>query len=95
MNQKKDVIHRFRKLFDLSAQPISSTPIVEIAGNRRLLIENHKGVVEYEMERIVVLSKSGRIIISGSSLEIQQMSQHQLVIIGHIGTVSIEGGGDE
>lgn len=95
MHQNNKVLHRFRKLFDLSAQQISGTPLVEIAGNRRVLIENHKGVAEYEKERIVVLSKNGRIIISGCSLEIQQMSRHQLVVFGNIDGVFVEGGSNK
>ena len=95
MNQDHKALHRFRKLLDLSAQQISGVPIVEMVGNRRVLIENHKGVTEYEKIRIIVLSKNGQIIVTGKDLEIQQMSQHQLVIIGHIDTVSVEGGSNK
>ena len=33
---------------------LPGVPIVELAGDRRVLIENHRGVTEYGMERICV-----------------------------------------
>lgn len=92
MSHSYNVFNRFRKIINLSTQQINGEPIIEIAGNRRVLIEHHKGVSEYEKTRIVIISKQDRITVSGSELEIQQMSQHQLIISGCIETVSIERG---
>lgn len=92
MNQHNKVLHRLTKLLDLSAPAIPGLPIVEMAGNRRVLIENHQGVVEYEKTRIIVSVKFGKIIVTGSDLELCHMSRHQLVIAGCIDAVSVERG---
>lgn len=77
-------------MLDLTSQPMPGIPIVEMAGNQRVLIENHQGVMEYGTERISILVKFGKIIITGTKLEICYMSRHQLIITGCIETVSIE-----
>lgn len=89
MNQHNKVLHRFKNLIDLNNQSLPGTPVVEILGNRRVLIENHHGVAEYEKTRIVILVKLGKIVVSGNDLEICHMSQYQLVIAGCIDSVSV------
>lgn len=67
---------------DLGALP--GHPIVELAGDRRVLIENHFGVKEYGRERITVKMRYGEISIQGECLEILRMTREQLVIRGRI-----------
>ena len=90
MNQHNKVLARLTKLLDLSVSTMPGVPIVEMAGNRRVLVENHHGVAEYEKTRIIILVKFGKIIIAGMNLEICHMSRHQMIIIGCIDSVSIE-----
>ena len=92
MSQHNKPLFRFKKLLDLSSQAVPGVPIVEMAGNRRVLIENHNGVAQYSNDRITVVVKMGRIIVSGRDLEICHMSKQQLVIVGYIDTVSVERG---
>ncbi len=79
-------------MLDLSAQPMPGVPIIEMAGNRRVLIENHQGVMEYGKERISIVVKFGKVVITGSELEICYMSRQQLIITGCIDGVTIERG---
>jgi len=92
LNQHKKVFGRLRGIFDMAAQPMPGVPIVEMAGNRRLLIENHQGVMEYGKDRISILVKFGKIHVTGTDLEISYMSRHQLIITGCIDAVAIERG---
>lgn len=84
--------NRFKKLLDLSVPTVYGVPIIEMAGNRRVLIENHNGVAEYGNTRIAVLVKEGKIVLNGTNMEICHMSRYQLVIIGRIDTISVERG---
>lgn len=92
MNQHKKLFKRLGGMLDLSAQPMPGVPIIEMAGNRRALIENHQGVMEYGKERISIVVKFGKVVITGAELEICYMSRQQLVITGCIDGVSIERG---
>ena len=66
-------------------------PIVELAGQKRVLIENHKGVLEYSQEKIGIKVSYGKIIVVGNDLNLMQMSCDQLVIKGHVESLQLLG----
>lgn len=59
-------------------------PIVELAGSRRVLIENHLGVTQYSGETIGIKMKYGEIQINGCGLTLEQMTRVKLVVTGRI-----------
>ena len=65
-------------------------PIVEMSGDRRVLIENHHGVISYGSEEVVVKVKYGCISVCGRGLEMTQMTREQLVILGNIQSISLQ-----
>lgn len=67
--------------------PLPGVPLVEVCNNRRILIENHQGVVAYESNEIIVKVRDGTICICGSRLRLMRMSRYQLVIMGLISSV--------
>lgn len=75
---------------DIHAQPMPGIPLVELAGDRRVLIENHFGVREYSRERIGVKVKFGLVVVCGRELELSRMTRQQLVIRGTVETVTLE-----
>ena len=77
-------------LADLSEECSSILPLIEIAGNQRVLIEHHKGVVEDGRERIIVQVKKGSVAVLGDNLELSKMTNHQLIISGYIHSVELE-----
>lgn len=72
-----------------SGEPIMGMPLVEILSNRRVLIENHRGVTSYSCCEISVCTKLGEICISGSKLEIANMTKYRIVITGKIENVAL------
>ena len=74
----------------LDPEIVPGYPIVEIAGEHRVLIENHHGVAAYGKERILVKVKFGSICICGCNLEIARMTKEQLVICGIIHSVGLQ-----
>ena len=86
------MIKRLKELVTASGQPLPGMPIVELAGNKRVLIENHLGITEYENERIGILVKYGKLIVTGEALEICCLSGQQLVITGKIDGILVERG---
>lgn len=65
-------------------------PIVELAGDGRVLIEHHKGVVEYGTEKICIKVPYGLLCVCGLDMELAKMTKDQLVITGKIGSVTIQ-----
>lgn len=75
---------------DLGMEPLPGQSIVEVAGDRRVLIENHFGVKAYGRERIVVKVRYGGVCVCGRDLELLRMTRDQLVIRGRIDSVMLQ-----
>lgn len=75
---------------ELETEPLPGLPILELAGDRRVLIERHGGVVEYGPERIRIRVSYGIICIIGCELEVVRMTHQQLVIAGQVDSVCIQ-----
>ena len=68
----------------------SALPLMELTGDRRLLIENHRGILEYSQERISVQVKFGTVSIIGTGLELCYISEKQLIVVGEILEIVLE-----
>ena len=92
MARSSDWLQHLADKAELESENLPCLPVVEIAGDRRVLIERHKGVIEYGMERIMVRVSYGTVCVSGDSLELIRMTNRQLVISGRIDSVSLQRG---
>lgn len=72
-----------------SGEPILLQPLLELCGDRRILIEHHLGICDYSSEQITVKVKYGHLRICGSTLEVCKMTSEQLVITGCIGIITV------
>ncbi len=75
---------------DLPDEAMPFQPLIEIVGNKRVLIEHHCGITVYGSELICVKVKFGCVCVSGCSLELARMSKEQLIITGSIDSVRLE-----
>lgn len=81
---------RFWERLDLMDEPLPLQPLIELCGDRRVLIENHGGILEYGPERIRLSVRFGCVSIFGNGLKICRMQQRTLVISGRIASVVLE-----
>ena len=58
--------------------------IVKIVGQSELYIENHRGIIEYNNDKIVIQTKSSKIEIIGKNLLIVRFSNDDMKINGNI-----------
>ena len=59
---------------------------LSLTAGRHAVIENHRGVLDYSPERIVVGILSGSIILMGADLRISAMSRDAMIVRGRIHT---------
>ncbi len=90
MRKERSFLERLAEETDLTMEPIPAQPIVEIAGDRRVLIENHQGVKAYGREKILIKVKYGYVCVCGCGLELIRMTREQLVIRGRIDGITIQ-----
>ena len=80
---------RLTENLDLPGESIPGQPVIELAGDRRLLMEHHRGVTQYSREEICVKVRYGHVQIRGCGLELRHMTGQQLVISGQIDGVTL------
>ena len=86
----KQFISRIADSADLCDEALPGVPIIEIAGDRRVLIEKHCGVSEYSCECICVNVKFGAVCIKGSGLELSRITKEQLIVTGCVDSVGLK-----
>ena len=91
MKQGRYWLERLADQADLSGESLSVMPLVEIAGNRRVLIEGHRGVTQYGCDCICVRVSYGTVAVNGIDLELAQMTKAQLIIRGKIHKITLIG----
>lgn len=82
-------IQRIADGIELDSEILPMLPIIEIAGDKRVLIERYRGITEYTGDRIGISVPFGTVYICGNGLEITRMSGEQLVISGRIEIVQL------
>lgn len=90
MAQNGDWLQRLVDRTGLESEALPGLPILEIAGDRRVLIEHHSGVLEYCPEQIRIRVAYGSVCVTGYGLELVRMSHQQLVITGRIESVCLQ-----
>ena len=82
-----------RKLDEILEIPVelsTNNPKITIVGFERLLIENYKGILEYQDYFVRVNTYIGIININGFNLQLEEMTSDDLLIIGKIENVDFE-----
>ena len=74
---------------NLTDEVFPGQSLVEIVGDQRVLVENHRGVAEYGQEKICVKVKMGTVEIQGSCLQLQCISREYLAVTGRIRSVAL------
>lgn len=63
---------------------------VTVTAGRRLVVENHSGVLSYGEEQIVLKLPRGKLSILGEGLSLTAMTRDRLIISGRIRTLEWE-----
>lgn len=70
-----------------NSEVMPGAPLLEAIDNRRILIENHNGIVSYGSAAISVKVRNGRICVTGKNLELGHMTKESMVITGCIDNI--------
>lgn len=59
-------------------------PKITIQGRNRMIIENHRGVIQYTLKSIRVNTPLGVIQVNGKNFELQNFGRDDVVVVGDI-----------
>lgn len=72
------------EVFDLPEEAVPGAARVTVTSGKRVAVENHRGLLSYGEERIVIRLPRGKLTLSGAGLQLILMSAERLFIGGRI-----------
>ncbi len=90
MRKKNNKVSRLERILEIPEELSSNQPKVTILGFEQLLIENHKGILEYQDYFIRLNTYIGIININGFNLKLDEMTNEDILIKGKIDSIDFE-----
>lgn len=87
--------NRLDRLLELPQEVYSKTPKIIITGFDELIIENFKGILEYEEFFVRVNTYMGIVNINGYGMSLENMTNDDIKVKGRIESIDIERTVDE
>ncbi|MBP8819450.1 MAG: sporulation protein YqfC [Syntrophomonadaceae bacterium] len=85
MEKRKDVIRQaMAEFLDIPRDLVLDLPRVTLVGRNELYIENHRGVIEYNLNRLRVNLSRGYLEIEGNELEIKALMADEMKVTGEV-----------
>lgn len=87
-NKRKE--NRLEKLLEMPKEVVSNEPRITVSGFNEMLIENYKNILEYEEFYIKLNTYIGVININGFNLNLEKVSQDDIMVTGKIDSIDFE-----
>ena len=78
------------RILELPREVTTNIPKITITGFDQLMIENYKGVIEYEEYLIKINTSIGIVIIEGIKMSLNQINENDVLISGDISKIYLE-----
>ena len=83
-------ISKINKILEMPKEVYTKEPKISITGFEEMIIENYKGILEYEDFFVKISTYIGNININGFNLKLENMSEDDIKINGKIESLDIE-----
>lgn len=88
--RKRNKPSKLDNLLDIPKEVSTNIPKITISGFEEILIENHKGILEYEEFFIRLNTYIGIININGFNLKLEEMTSDDIKVKGKIDSIDFE-----
>lgn len=83
----KKVRRQVTEMLEIPGDVLLDMPKLVLVGNVQVLIENHRGVLEYTSNLIRVAVTEGEVAVAGEELHLRHIQPDEIVIAGRIRAV--------
>ncbi len=90
MKNKRKISNKINKVLEVPREISNDDPKITIIGFDEMLIENYKGILEYEEFYIKVSTSIGNININGFNLSLEQVTEDDISVKGTIESFDID-----
>lgn len=88
--RKKKEASRLDRILEIPKELSTNIPKITILGFEQILIENHKGILEYQEYFIRLNTYIGIININGFNLKLEEMTTDDIIVNGKIDSIDFE-----
>lgn len=81
---------RLDNILEMPREVCSNEPKLTIIGFEELMIENYKGILEYEDYYVRINTFIGIININGFNLKLEEMTEDDIKVMGKIQSIDVE-----
>ena len=87
---KKNKFSKIDRYLEIPKEVCSNIPKIVITGFDEMIIENYKGILEYEEFFVKINTYYGIINVNGFGLSLENMTNDDIKVIGKIESMDIE-----
>jgi sporulation protein YqfC len=85
MEEKREKINQaIADMLEIPRDLVLDIPRLTVIGQQELYLENHKGIIEYDLQRIRISLARGFLEVEGEGLEIKAIVPDEMIIYGQI-----------
>ena len=92
---KKNHTAKINNILEFPEEITNNEPKVTILGFKKIMVENYKGILEYENFFVRLNTTIGVLNINGFNLSLNEMTDEDLIITGKIESIDFESATDE
>ena len=89
-HRRKGSIQALAGLLEIPQDIVLDLPRITMLGNKQMLVENHKGIIEYTASLVRINLNQGVVSIRGAELVLCNLQAEQLLLEGTITDVNYE-----
>lgn len=93
--RRKNNVRKINNILEFPEEISSNEPKITLMGFGKVMVENYKGILEYENFFIRLNTFVGVININGFNLSLNEMTDENLLITGRIESIDLESATDE
>ena len=82
--RQKGMLQSLARRLDIPQDIVLDLPRITMLGNKQILVENHKGIIEYTSQLVRISLSQGELTIIGSGLMLGNLQQEQILVEGEI-----------
>lgn len=88
--QRQRLQKKLANLLEIPDDIVLDLPRITLLGNMQMLVENHKGIIEYTSERVRIRLNRKELLIDGNRLSLGNLQAEELIIEGEITRLCFE-----
>ncbi len=90
MKKRRKAYNKINDILEMPKEIYSNNPKATIIGFEEIIIENYKGILEYEDYYVRINTFIGIININGFNIKLEKMTEDDIKVMGKIESIDIE-----